>query len=397
MLEGTTTPNLVNLLTHQISPETVRAVADRLGEDRTKTAAAISASVPSVLAALSDVARTDKGAADLKSAISSKVTATTARPEVADRLLTSAEGAPSFLDDELGPRSWSISDALARTSGLKRESAHVLQSGVTSLALLTLGTNLKTGEARTLLEEQRGDALRNLPPTMTSAFETPAASSVVEREGTRVYTGPAIRRLPGPRPSWIVPVLLAVGALAWGLAVRGAHRRALHPVVPPPTVLNAPPPVVTPTPPPVPARPLIGAQPPNLAPSSPAHEVASFLASSAGAGSRRFTLSPLTFGTDDATPTSASMSTIDDLAHVLSGHPGSTVRIESFADSSGNEDHNVDLSRRRSESVKAELVQRGVDAARIQTVGLGQDSPVANNDTAAGRAQNRRSEFIVTR
>jgi outer membrane protein OmpA-like peptidoglycan-associated protein len=401
MLEGTTTPNLVSLLTHQISPDTVRAVADRLGEDRTKTASAISTSVPSVLAALSDVARTDKGAADLQSAISRKVTTAGARPQDAARLLSAdGNGAPSFLDDELGPRSWRMSDALARTSGLKPESAHKLQNGVASLALLTLGKNLKTGEARTVLEEQRGDVLRTLPTTMTSAFETRGAPSVVSREVERVWVGPGIRRIPGPGGGWIIPLLLAAAIVLLVPLIRGTrHRVPVQPVVPPPNALNQPPQVVSPTPPPIPGPPRMKRAEPNLnlAGDSPANGVASFLASPAGAASQRFTLSPLSFGTNDANPTPASTSTLADFARVLTAYPGATVRIESFTDNTGTEDYNMDLSGRRSDAVKAMLVDRGIDPARIQTVGLGQDNPAASNDTAAGRAQNRRSEFIVTR
>jgi outer membrane protein OmpA-like peptidoglycan-associated protein len=53
----------------------------------------------------------------------------------------------------------------------------------------------------------------------------------------------------------------------------------------------------------------------------------------------------------------------------------------------------LDLSRRRAESVKAYLVEHGVDASRIVTIGHGPDKPVDSNDTKAGRANNRRIEF----
>ena len=62
----------------------------------------------------------------------------------------------------------------------------------------------------------------------------------------------------------------------------------------------------------------------------------------------------------------------------------------------GTQEANLNLSQARAESIKNELVDRGVDGARIETAGMGQDLPTAANDTAEGRATNRRSEIVVT-
>jgi outer membrane protein OmpA-like peptidoglycan-associated protein len=64
------------------------------------------------------------------------------------------------------------------------------------------------------------------------------------------------------------------------------------------------------------------------------------------------------------------------------------------ADTTGTQDGNLDLSNRRSASVKAFLVTAGIAPDRIDTAGFGQDKPVASNDTALGRAQNRRVELV---
>jgi outer membrane protein OmpA-like peptidoglycan-associated protein len=56
----------------------------------------------------------------------------------------------------------------------------------------------------------------------------------------------------------------------------------------------------------------------------------------------------------------------------------------------------VGLSQRRADSVRSHLVRQGVDAGRITTLGAGKGSPVASNDTAAGRQQNRRVEVIIS-
>ncbi|MFU8822592.1 MAG: OmpA family protein, partial [Gammaproteobacteria bacterium] len=87
---------------------------------------------------------------------------------------------------------------------------------------------------------------------------------------------------------------------------------------------------------------------------------------------------------------------LDKLAAFLGEYPDRTVLIEGHTDSVGSEESNQFLSQRRAESVRSYLVNRGVQAHRITTAGLGEGSPVASNDTATGRQQNRRVEVIIS-
>ncbi|NOQ82180.1 MAG: OmpA family protein [Methylophaga sp.] len=73
------------------------------------------------------------------------------------------------------------------------------------------------------------------------------------------------------------------------------------------------------------------------------------------------------------------------------------VRVEGHTDSRGSEDYNMTLSQARAESVVAYLVTRGVKESSLLPVGMGESAPVANNDTAAGQAANRRVDFVVNR
>jgi len=66
--------------------------------------------------------------------------------------------------------------------------------------------------------------------------------------------------------------------------------------------------------------------------------------------------------------------------------------VEGHTDSVGTEANNLVLSRLRAEAVVDYLVSRGVDAGRLEAVGFGETSPVADNDTAGGRQINRRIE-----
>ncbi|MEL6359089.1 MAG: OmpA family protein, partial [Bacteroidota bacterium] len=77
---------------------------------------------------------------------------------------------------------------------------------------------------------------------------------------------------------------------------------------------------------------------------------------------------------------------------------GSRIRVEGNTDNTGSRATNVDLSRRRAQSVVAYLVREyNFDPNRFVVVGNGPDNPVANNSSAGGRAANRRTDFALIR
>jgi OmpA-OmpF porin, OOP family len=90
-----------------------------------------------------------------------------------------------------------------------------------------------------------------------------------------------------------------------------------------------------------------------------------------------------------------SYGTLKGIADVLKENPEVRVKIVGHTDSDGADAANLDLSKRRSMSVKNELVKTfGIDASRLESDGLGETKPVAPNDTPANKAMNRRVEFI---
>lgn len=87
---------------------------------------------------------------------------------------------------------------------------------------------------------------------------------------------------------------------------------------------------------------------------------------------------------------------LDEIAQVLQGNPQvEHVRIEGHTDSDGGVEFNQILSQDRADAVRRYLIRKGIAASRLTAVGYGQTRPVATNDTAAGRAQNRRVEFVI--
>jgi outer membrane protein OmpA-like peptidoglycan-associated protein len=79
-----------------------------------------------------------------------------------------------------------------------------------------------------------------------------------------------------------------------------------------------------------------------------------------------------------------------DVAQQLQANPQLIVDLEGFTDSTGDAGYNVQLSQRRAEAVRRFLVEKGVEVHRVQSIGLGDRLPVADNKSKAGRDQNRR-------
>ena len=99
------------------------------------------------------------------------------------------------------------------------------------------------------------------------------------------------------------------------------------------------------------------------------------------------------FDFDKAELKSGAFPILDEGVTVLENNPGLNIEIQGYTDSTGAEDYNLKLSQKRADSVMAFLVNRGIDPGRLSAKGYGSANPVAANDTAEGRAKNRRVEF----
>jgi outer membrane protein OmpA-like peptidoglycan-associated protein len=107
------------------------------------------------------------------------------------------------------------------------------------------------------------------------------------------------------------------------------------------------------------------------------------------------TLGDVMFDTGRSELKSGGARKIEQLAQFLTEHPDRRVQIDGFTDSVGSDSYNEELSRRRADAVKAALVSRGVDPARIGTEGYGKAYPVASTSDSGGRQLNRRVEVVI--
>lgn len=152
-----------------------------------------------------------------------------------------------------------------------------------------------------------------------------------------------------------------------------------------PKVAPAPPPPPPPPPPPVaePAPP-----PPPPPPPPPAYKTV--------ITEKPIVLEGANFATGSSRLLPAAHGQLDEVVQQSKDHPEISFEVSGYTDSVGSAQSNVRLSQARADAVKAYLVGKGVAASRIDTRGFGEENPVASNDTAEGRARNRRVEIRYT-
>lgn len=106
--------------------------------------------------------------------------------------------------------------------------------------------------------------------------------------------------------------------------------------------------------------------------------------------------SDLLFSTGSSTLKPGATLQLNRLADFMRGNPQTRIIIEGYTDSRGSAQYNEQLSQQRAQSVAGALESQGIPTDRIQTVGRGEQFPVASNGTASGRQQNRRVDIILS-
>ena len=101
------------------------------------------------------------------------------------------------------------------------------------------------------------------------------------------------------------------------------------------------------------------------------------------------------FATNSTELSTDGKTALEPLVEVLKTHPQSTVDVVGHTDSTGAAEYNMMISKKRAAAVAAHIEEQGIDAERISVSGKGEENPVASNDTAEGRAQNRRVDATI--
>jgi outer membrane protein OmpA-like peptidoglycan-associated protein len=106
--------------------------------------------------------------------------------------------------------------------------------------------------------------------------------------------------------------------------------------------------------------------------------------------------SKVLFAYDKSNLSDEAKTSLNKLVKVLNSYPDTDIELQGHTDSKGSEEYNQALSERRANSVSGYLVGQGINGSRLTIKGFGETIPKYTNDTADGRTQNRRVEFLIT-
>ncbi|WP_408097810.1 OmpA family protein [Peredibacter sp. HCB2-198] len=409
--------NLMGLTQTFTSPDIVKKFSRLLGEPEEKTRAGLKSAIPTLLMGIADKGTTPEGAeriADL--ARNHPTDPNSPANELSETNLTEGN---SVLNGIFGSGLTPMISRLGNFTGLNTSSVAKMLGLATPLVMGVIGNKVKKDNLNAAglmgFFNQQKKSLAGLIPTSLGGGT--AATTSYRGLGVNHY------KKVGSKRYWFFAVL-AVFAVLIGLWFKSESTKeqipkaALTPTSPNaatmPQVTNIPagttsnttaanPNTETDTVKTTASAPARGQEPTSIATTGttgPAalSELSAFLkAGDAAAVPKRFSFKNLVFASSSAALMTGAESELDLIANAMKENPNATATIEGYTDNSGNAGANQLLSENRAKEVKKQLVSRGVAENRITAIGKGSEGPIAPNETAEGRALNRRIEFVVTK
>jgi outer membrane protein OmpA-like peptidoglycan-associated protein len=391
--------DLVDIAKGYLTQDVIEKASGYVGESSGATQKALGLIVPTIVSALMNAASTNDGAQQLTRTLDSgkyngsvlnSVTTLFAGGLATQNGLMTGQG---ILESWFGSKLESVTDLITRTAGIRSDSASCLLALATPLVMNVLGHQRSSvgpdpASLASLLRSQRSMLSGLLPAGLGAVLGWSAVTSGAQNAGSSL-AGTAARPPLEPEPAssaasqqrWFAPIFvataLALGALVWlswpTATVREAARKISELQLPGGTRISVP-------------------------EGSFNFSLAKWLASSNDTDlPKRFVVDNLRFENDSPRLTPESVSTVDTLMVVLRAYPAVSVALEGHTDSAGDPSANKKLSLARADAVKDIMVKGGIDGARIRVAGYGEENPIAPNETAQGRALNRRLELVVVK
>jgi predicted DsbA family dithiol-disulfide isomerase len=352
--------NLVDLVKGYLTPDIVQKAAGFVGESESATQKAMSAIVPTLIAATANQATSNGGAEKLTRILDtgnyngsalSNLPGMFSGGETTQRAITQGKDTLSSL---FGNKTEGLVDQIARFAGLKTGSASSLLALVMPLMLSLLGRQRSTiGKSPSalagLLGEQKGFVSGLLPAGIGSLLGWTGQETA--RAGTTAYVEPKRES-----PSWLMPLIvlggIAVALLGWLLSRPNAVHEttmAVQSAAKKMTDLQLP-----------------GGVKVSVPEGSFNYSLSQWLAGTTDtAVPKRFVFDNLNFETASTQLTPDSVPTVDSLVAILKAYPSVVVSLEGHTDNTGDADANKKLSFDRAVAVKELMVKDGIAAERI--------------------------------
>jgi outer membrane protein OmpA-like peptidoglycan-associated protein len=369
---ATTTTDFFGIVRAVAGSPLLESIGSQYGESIERLRAGVGAAVPVLVAGILHRGTSLEGAEFLLDAIDTDKAGSL--PSQSRGVLTSLFG------DRLGD----VIDFITRKSGLRTGSTRALLEGLVPFTLTALGAKLDERGGRSVtrlmgyLTHQRRSLWAVLPAGLLSVLGVESAASVAERH--EHDAGERNRGVADERrrmAAWLPAALVAavvLGIWLWnkpsGSSRSTQTETASRQAVSSPSLLPSPAVLIP--------LPLLPPPPPVVMPAPQATKFEGIL-----------------FSSGSAALLSSSRPVLDDLAEYLRNNPQVRVRLEGHTDATGHFQRNQNLSRERAMTVQRSLVERGIDAGRLEISGRGQTGPVAGNDSQQGRQQNRRIDVVV--
>lgn len=349
--------SLLSVSQRFLSPDILQKISNEINQPLDKTKAGLKSVIPTLLMGIVDKGSTRAGAESLVN-MASKQTP----PIDVSADPTTMKMGNEFLSGIFGSNLSNIVSKLGSSTGMNTSNISKMLGMAAPIIMGALGSKIKNEKmsATGLMNflEQQKNSLSNIMPEGISGL------SAVKSKFANSNVWPKV----------VLVALLIAGGIWWLNATK--------------LVKNTLPVLQTVSVPSIPV------QPPILGISA----LENFMKSTAPIGSlRRFRFEKLTFVSGTTTLKAGSETELNQIVATMKAYPQASATIEGYTDNIGTEGSNQLLSTQRALAVKRQLVSQGISAERISAVGLGPNNPIASNKTEAGRAANRRIEFIIRR
>lgn len=359
-----TADSLLNLSQDFFSPDIVQKISNIAGLSTEKTTEGLKSIIPAFMSGVVDKGSTPEGAATIVDIVKTHNFESVALPDET-KLSEGSEVVNSIFGSNLN----SVASRLGTSTGLSSANVIKMLSLIAPVFMGVLGSKVKK-------EEMNPSGLMNF-----LAQQKKAISGFGTKVSDFYSLGGAKTAEEFEKPTQEIPwrkiflvALVLMGIWFWW---QSTHRKAYPPIV------------ITTTP----TQTVI-----KLVPVTPSiNELSKFMVEGTVADlPKHFRFESLTFAKGSTTLLAGAETELDQIARVMKEYPTSKARLEGFTDNRGSAKLNKVISERRAIEVKKQLIARGIDPGRIQTLGLGAENPIGNNATLKGRAKNRRIEFVIT-